>query len=77
MANKEGIKTKYREAFYAALDEVVQNGFNSLWDDNQMISRASVIITLEPGVIVKIKYKKEVYSKPPKFIPKESCDNNE
>jgi hypothetical protein len=63
------VKEYYRSAFNAAISEIANNGFDTIWNDNQAVAGATVTITMEPNQIVYVTYKKDVYTMPPKVVP--------
>ena len=64
MRIKVDIKGKYREGIEAALKEIHEHGFDSIWIDDQKIRSATITIHIEPDSIVYVTYEKDVYTDP-------------
>lgn len=60
-------KEYYRAAFDAALQEIKQNGFDSIWNDN--VAESSITITFEAGMCVYVTYQKKAWTEPLRIVP--------
>lgn len=66
-------KEYYRAALDAALQEIKQNGFDFIWNDN--VAEASITITFEAGMLVYVTYQKKARTKPLRIVP--DIDDND
>lgn len=68
---REEVKEQYAKAIERSLDEIRSNWTNFLCGD-QIVKRAEITINIEPGVVLTVDWKKEVYPKPcAMVIPRE------
>ena len=68
---REEVKEQYAKALERSLEEIRSNWMDFLCGD-QKIMRAEITINIEPGVVLTVNWKKEVYPKPcAMVIPRE------
>lgn len=68
------IKKAYRIGLENAIEEIKENGFDSIWNDNQRVASGDITIHFAPNEIVSVTYSKIVRPKVMTHIPDLSAD---